>query len=111
MPPPSHATGDDPEHEKHTETSLGENLKARSTWLRLLFIILFLALWGVSRVVVLAVVVVQFLWVLIGGKSNGRLAVFGQSLATYTYQIVMYLTFSTEERPFPFADWPVGLPV
>ena len=97
--------------DKHTETSLGENLKARSTWLRLLFIILFLALWGISRVVVLAVVVLQFFWVLISGKSNGRLAVFGQSLATYTYQIVRYLTFNTEEQPFPFADWPAGPPV
>ena len=97
--------------EEHTETSLQENLKAPSTWLRLLFMVLFLALWGISRVVVLAVVVLQFLWVLIRGETNAQLTVFGQSLATYTYQIVLYLTFSTEERPFPFADWPVGPPV
>lgn len=67
----------------HTETSLEENLKTPSTWLRLLFMLLFLALWGISRVVVLAVVVLQFLWVLIAGKTNAQLAVFGQSLATY----------------------------
>ena len=70
----------------------------------------FLALWGLSRVVVLAVVVLQFLWVLIRSETNAQLTVFGQSLATYTYQIVLYLTFSTEERPFPFADWPTGPP-
>ena len=97
--------------DKRTETSLEENLKRPSTWLRLLFMILFLALWGISRFVVLAVVVLQFFWVLIGGKTNARLAVFGQSLATYTYQIVRYLTFNTEERPFPFSDWPIGPPV
>ena len=96
--------------DKRTETSLEENLKRPSTWLRLLFMILFLALWGISRFVVLAVVVLQFFWVLIGGKTNARLAVFGQSLATYTYQIVRYLTFNTEERPFPFSDWPIGPP-
>ena len=96
---------------EHTETSLEENLKAPSTWLRLLFMMLFLALWGISRVVVLAVVVLQFFWVLIGGKTNARLAAFGQSLATYTYQIVLYLTFTTEEQPFPFSDWPAGPPV
>ncbi len=95
----AHQPGD-----KHTETSLQENLKAPSTWLRLLFMILFLALWGISRIVVLAVVVLQFFWVLIRGETNARLAGFGQSLATYTYQIVLYLTFSTEERPFPFSD-------
>ena len=97
--------------EEHTETSLQENLKARSTWLRLFFMLLFFALWGISRVVVLAVVVLIFFWVLIGGKTNARLAAFGQSLATYTYQIVLYLTFSTEEQPFPFSDWPAGPPV
>ena len=73
--------------------------------------VLFLALWGISRVVVLAVVVLQFLWVLIRGEKNAQLTGFGQSLATYTYQIVMYLTFSTEERPFPLSDWPTGPPV
>ncbi len=73
--------------------------------------VLFLALWGVSRIVVLAVVVLQFLWVLTRGEKNAQLTVFGQSLATYTYQIVLYLTFGTEERPFPFADWPTGPPV
>lgn len=96
--------------DKYTDTSLKENLKAPSTWLRLLFMVLFLALWGISRVVVFAVVVVQFLWVLVGGKTSARLAVFGQSLATYSYQIVMYLTFNTEEQPFPFSDWPAGPP-
>jgi hypothetical protein len=35
----------------------------------------------------------------------------GQALATYTYQIIRYLTFNTEERPFPFdSDWPAGPP-
>ena len=60
MLPPGHATGDYAEDDKHTETSLAENLKAPSTWLRLLFMILFLALFGISRVVVFAVVVLQF---------------------------------------------------
>jgi len=72
--------------------------------------ILFVAIWSVSRVVVLAVVVLQFFWVLLAGEANPRLSEFGQSLATYTYQIVCYLTFTTEEHPFPFADWPIGPP-
>ena len=75
--------------DRRTKTSLEENLKKASTWLRLLFMILFLVLWGISRVVVLAVVVLQFFWALIGGKTNSRLAGLGQGLATYSYQIVI----------------------
>jgi len=44
-------------------------------------------------------------------ETNKALEQLGQSLATYTYQIVRYLTYNTEERPFPFdLDWPDGPP-
>ncbi len=109
-PPPDHVPDEDSTEEDHTGTMIGDNIKSRSTWLRLLFMILFIALWSISRVVVFAVVVLQFFWVLISGETNARLAGFGQSLATYTYQIVVYLTFNSEEQPFPFADWPSGPP-
>jgi cytoskeletal protein RodZ len=92
------------------ESKLEENIKSRSTWLRLLFMILFAAIWSVSRLVVAAVVATQFVIVLFTGASNSRLRAFGQSLATYSYQLVAYLTFVTEEQPFPFNDWPSGPP-
>lgn len=86
---------------------LEENVKSRSTWLRLFFMVVIAFLYGVSRVVLGAVVVVQFFWVLFTAGTNENLKRFGQQLATYTYQIVRYLTFNTEERPFPFdLGWP-----
>ena len=103
-------TDDDAPNGASEKTKLEENLKRGSTWLRLLFMLLFLFLWGVSRLVTAAVVVVQFLWVLITAETNEQLLKFGQGLASYSYQIVMYLTFNTEERPFPFSDWPQGPP-
>ena len=88
-----------------------ENLKARSTWLRLFFMLVVILLYSVSRVIVSMVVLVQFFWVLLTGQTNKPLEHFGQSLATYTYQIIRYLTFNTEVRPFPFdIDWPDGPP-
>ena len=88
-----------------------ENLKRGSTWLRLFFMFVVIILYSVSRVVVSVVVLLQFFWVLLTGETNKPLENFGQSLATYTYQVVRYLTFNTEERPFPFdLDWPAGPP-
>jgi hypothetical protein len=88
-----------------------ENLKRGSTWLRLFFMFVVIILYSASRVVVSVVVLLQFFWVLLSGETNKPLENFGQSLATYTYQIVSYLTFNTEERPFPFdLDWPAGPP-
>jgi Flp pilus assembly protein TadB len=87
------------------------HVKSRSTWLRLFFMIVFVFVGGIARIVTVAVVVVQFFWVLLTGDRNQPLLSFGQSLATFVYQIVRYLTFNTEERPFPFdLDWPAGPP-
>jgi hypothetical protein len=96
-----------PTSEPARAVNFEENVKSRSTWLRLVFMIIMVVLYGVSRVVVGAVVVLQFLWVLFTGSINKKLEQLGQSLATYTYQIIRYLTFNTDERPFPFdSDWP-----
>lgn len=86
---------------------LEKNLKSRGTWLRLFFMIVLAFIYGLSRIVVAAVIVLQFFWVLFTGETNVRLKKLGHSLATYTYQLVLYLTFNSEERPFPFdQDWP-----
>jgi hypothetical protein len=110
IPPPDHVR-EEPDNVGHgDESRLGEHIKSSSTWLRLLFMILFFALWSISRIVVFAVVVLQFLWVLFSGEANLRLRHLGHSLATYSYQIVRYLTFDTDDQPFPFSDWPSGAP-
>jgi hypothetical protein len=86
-----------------------EHLKARSTWVRLLFMIVMTVCYAVVRLVVAVVVVLQFLHVLFTGETNPRLKDLGLSLACYVYQIVEYLTFNTEVRPFPFdAEWPAA---
>jgi hypothetical protein len=87
------------------------NLKRSSTWVRLLFMLVFLAIYMITRIVFGAVVVFQFLWVLFTAETNKPLTELGQSLATYTYQIMRYLSFNSEDKPFPFsADWPSGTP-
>ena len=70
--------------------------------------ILFIALWFVSRFVVFAVMGLQVLFLLFSGKRDERLAAFGGSLATYSCEVVAYLTFASETQPFPFSDWPDG---
>lgn len=99
----------EPELNASRDDTPEENQESQTIWMRLLFMVIFLFLYGVSRVVVTAVVVLQFFWVLFTDKPNVRLSTLGESLATYTYQIICYLTFNTEERPFPIdRDWPQG---
>jgi len=86
---------------------LERNLRARSTWLRLVFMIVIGICHELARLVGAVIVLLQFLHVLFTGKPNARLLDVGLSLAQYVYQVVEYLTFNTEVRPFPFdAEWP-----
>jgi len=109
-PPPDYVPPDPDAEPEIGDNNLGENIKSRSTWVRLLFMILFVAIWSVSRLVVIAVVILQFFIVLFTGETNRRLGELGQGLATYSYQLVAYLTFVTEKQPFPFDDWPSSPP-
>jgi len=87
-----------------------EDLKSKvtdsSAWLRLLFILLFAAIYSVAEMVVVAVVVFQFLCVLFTGKRNDKVLSLGARLSSFAYQVFRYLTYNSDERPFPFADWP-----
>ena len=91
--------------------SIEKNVKQRSTWLRLVFMIILAFIYGLSRLVIGAVVVIQFFYVLLTGEAKEQLKSFGHSLAIYSYEIVDFLTFNTEVKPFPFdGDWPTSLP-
>lgn len=87
-------------------TELKQNLKRRETWLRLLLVVLFWLIYSVAEFVLAAVVLLQFGFKLITGECNQKLLYFGESLSQFIYQVVRFMTFNTDERPFPFTDWP-----
>jgi hypothetical protein len=92
--------------EEYMSSELKENVSNTNTWGRALFMILFGIIYSVAEVVLVAVVVIQFLFVLFTSEKNARLLGFGKELSTFIYQVFLYQTFNTEEKPFPFADWP-----
>jgi Domain of unknown function (DUF4389) len=99
--------GEQGDNSSEKPSDLEQNLRARSTWLRLVFMIVIAICNELARLVGSAIVLLQFLHVLFTGKPNERLKDVGLSLAQYVYQVVEYLTFNTEVRPFPFdAEWP-----
>ncbi len=87
-------------------TGLKSNLTRRATWTRGLYMLLFALIYGVAEFVLGAVVIFQFVAILVSGKTNERLRDFGGSLSTFIYQILVFLTFNSESLPFPFAPWP-----
>ena len=87
-------------------SEIKQHLKAQSTWLRGFYILIFAFIYSITKVVLAAVVFFQFLTTLITGSKNERLLVFGNNLSTFIFQIVKYLTYNSDDKPFPFDDWP-----
>jgi len=61
---------------------------------------------NVAEFITFVVVAFQFLASLFTGQPNDRLTRFGRNLARYLQQVTVYMTFATEEKPFPFTPWP-----
>ncbi len=86
--------------------SVKENAKNVDTWLRGLFIIIFGAIFYVLYFVIWVLVVFQFITKVVTGSLNDNLGQLSESLTSFAFQILLYITFQSEERPFPFSPWP-----
>lgn len=87
-----------------------QNLKSQSTWMRGLYMLLYIIFSRIAELVLCGIIVFQFLLKLFTGETNERLLKLGQGLSTYVYQTFQYLTFNTEYQPYPFGAWPKGEP-
>lgn len=93
------------------DSELKKNFLSWPVWQRGLFMLLFALIYSVAEVVIAAVVIFQFIGMLILARTNEQLLRLGQSLSTYIYEILLFLTFKSETKPYPFDKWPKGPPV
>ena len=88
------------------EEDLKKNVKDKDTWLRFVYLVVFGVAFYLSIFLTFATSGFQFLAKLFSGSAFAVLAEFGHNLATYQSQVTRYLTFSSDEKPFPFAPFP-----
>ncbi len=83
-----------------------ENLSRPEQWLRVLFMaVLVVGLYVVGLMLTL-VTVGQVLFSLLTGSDNDNLRALGKSLTLYVKQILDFLTYNSEIKPFPFSPYP-----
>lgn len=80
--------------------------KNSETFSRIFFTILFGIIGWVTVWVFACVILVQFGFLLITGKVNKNLKAFNKEIGLYLTDMIKYLSFQTNEKPFPFRDWP-----
>ncbi|WP_075184761.1 DUF4389 domain-containing protein [Teredinibacter haidensis] len=82
------------------------NVKNHSHWLRLIFMLLFAMLLHVAGAIMWIICALQFLFVLGTGRDNSNLRSLGSSLSAFIHQGLNFVSYNTEEKPFPFNSWP-----
>lgn len=87
------------------QDQINENLKKIETWKRIIFMLIYAVIDSMVKLLLWLVVLLQVGSVLLTGSTNPNILGFGRSLSTYHYHILLFLTFNTEQLPFPFSDW------
>ena len=60
------------------------------------------------ELLLIVVVLLQIGYRLFTGEADARLADFGSRLSAYAAQIGCYVTGASEQKPWPFMEWPAG---
>lgn len=87
-----------------------ENATSAAVWMRGLYIIVFGVILYFVFGLVWLLVIFQFLTKLFTGGLNQQLRRFAAPLSRYVSQMLNYITFQSDERPFPFSPWPADEP-
>ena len=88
------------------DVELKKNVKDKDTWLRFVYLVAFWVAFYLAALLTFATSVFQFLAKLFSGAPFAGLATFGDNLALYQAQVTRFLTFASNEKPFPFAPFP-----
>lgn len=84
-----------------------DNIKERSVWIRILFMIGFaIAAYIIIVPLILVLTIAQALFTLITGQGNANLRYFAATLALYVNQLIEFLTYLSEVKPYPFSELP-----
>ena len=78
------------------------NLKQGSAWVRVILMIAYaIVLYLIIPAIVLVLMITQTLFVIITGASNDNLRVLGTALSKYIFEVLQFLSYASDTRPFP----------
>lgn len=88
------------------DNNLKEKLLVKSKWLHGAFMLFFMIIKYLVSWLIILIALFQFITDLLANKPNDKLLEFTKHLNSYLLQIVNFLTFNSDTKPFPFTNWP-----
>lgn len=78
--------------------------------MRILYLILFGFIFYFIDLLLIAIAIIQALASVLGDGAIPSVQRFGASLGIYLKQIADFLSYASDEKPFPYSDWPQADP-
>ncbi|MDR1057038.1 MAG: DUF4389 domain-containing protein [Coxiellaceae bacterium] len=88
------------------QKDLKEKLLVKAKWVRGLLMLLFVIVKHITSILINLIALFQFVTVLLTDKPNIKLLEFSKNLNSYLLQVISFLVFNSETKPFPFTNWP-----
>ncbi|WP_373028952.1 DUF4389 domain-containing protein [Sulfurovum sp.] len=73
---------------------------------RALYTILFLIIIRLISMVLFVIAITQYIYSWLTGEPNEKILYFTEGVAEYSKQLVSYVGFNTDEKPWPVGEWP-----
>ena len=86
------------------EDQIKSQVKDTNTWVRLFFTALFFVIFYVVFFITGIVAIIQFFTRILTGKPLASLMDFNTKLAEYARDLVAYITYASDAKPFPFKE-------
>ena len=86
--------------------ALSENIKEPSIWVNFFLKVIYLIFLNFIIPFLGFITLLQLLFSLGSKKPNNNLISFSKKISIYIYQIINFITYSSDERPWPFNAFP-----
>jgi hypothetical protein len=90
------------------DDQLKNNLTSSESWIRILFMMVYAVVLYLVSLVFIVLVPVQTIFVLVSGDKNFKLLQLSNVLVQYVTQCLSFVNFNSDEKPYPFSDFPVS---
>ena len=75
------------------------------SWERILHMLVLGAAYTIAETILIALIIGQILFRVVGKEANEPIRRLSKQLSGYLYEIMLYLSFNSDQKPFPYRSW------
>lgn len=82
-----------------------QSTKIPLSWERILHMLVLAVAYAIAETVLIALIFGQILFRVVTREANEPMRRRGKQLSDYLYEILLFVSFNSDEKPFPFQPW------